>query len=553
MRITNVNITMLKINRAIEIMWVLSSNAMVEFFARSPIGKALTRRAKRKGGLKRGYYTYNTAERIRFTIEELGPTYVKFGQILADRPDIVSSQFREQLKKLQSNASPFSDQLAMAIVTNELQKPVNQVFKNIEPSCFAAASLGQVYRATLMDNSDVVVKIQRPHIEHKIEIDLYLMRYLAKQLAIKYPEMAAINIVALVDDFAEGITGELDYRNEAANNHRFIEMFKDVDSVYIPHVYHHYTTRNMIIMEQIRGVTPDSKKALLDAGLDPHIVAETGANAMIKMILEHGFFHADPHPGNLFVMKNNVVAFIDFGMIGILKPKDIDFLAEFSLGFATNNSHLVAVSLMELCDVKFFDRISELEFDIDKMMSRSSGMSVASVDIAKSIQTSIHIILKYNFKIPSGIFMLVKSLTTIQKVGEALDPNLSLTPIIIPYAKNVLKKKFSSKKVFDEIYDTITDYIRVIRDLPNDVGEILYKMKQGTIRHEIKLEDDSIFVNTFRAMSLRIAYVVVLVGVFIGSSIMITFGDVTHSGKVALYCSLILILILLAKWLVKRK
>ena len=545
-------ISILKLRRAFGVIFVLIRNGIIEFFSRTPVGKHLARRAI--GRNRTTAYTHTTAERVRIIIEELGPTYIKFGQILAERPDIISERFIQQFKLLQSQAQPFDDADARVIISDELRAPIEQIFSSFTDKCVASASIGQVYHATLReDGNNVIIKVQRPNVEHKIRTDLYIMRHLARKISNRYPEMRAINLSALVEDFAQGILMELDYRNEAKHTQRFREIFHSDATVYIPRIYHAYTTRRILVYERIVGITPDCAQSLTDAQLNPRTVATNGANAMMKMMFEHGFFHADPHPGNLFVLEDNVVAFVDFGMVGTLRPRDIEFLASFALGFATQDSRLLANSLMKLCDIKYFDRMDELEFDLNRLMLNTNEMTIAQLDIARNIQEAVGIIIKYDFHIPQGIFMLIKSLSTIQRVGERLDPELSLAPLIIPHAKEVLNRKFSLKKITTIVGDTAKDYAKMIRELPSDISEIMYKLKEGKIHHEIHLDGQAVLMKTLRMMSLRVAYVLLLIGAFIGSALLISVTDEKAFGKFILYFSSALMITLLIKWIFKRR
>ena len=351
MKLTNVYVGYLKINRALEIAGILLHQGFDELIARTWLGRRM-----RKRRIRQAKPVYTTEERLRLTIEDLGPTYIKFGQILADRPDVVSERFRKELKKLQSRALPFDDQLARNLIEDELGMPIDHVFATFDDTCMASASIGQVYGAILLDGSPVIVKIRRPKIEQKIKLDLYLMRFLAAKLAKNYPEMAAINIVGVVDEFGESILRELDYNNEAANIKRFQQMFDGNPTVYIPKVYQEYTTQRLLVMERITGITPDDPTVLKANGLDTQQIALNGANALLTMILKYGFFHADPHAGNIFIMPNNVIGFIDFGMVGVLTPRDMNFLANISLGFVRRDPAAIADALITLCNVRFFKK-----------------------------------------------------------------------------------------------------------------------------------------------------------------------------------------------------
>ena len=262
MRITDVYVGYLKITRIIQIGSILVKHGFKEMISHTFLGRRI-----RKRRIRQHKPVYTTQERLRLTIEDLGPTYIKFGQILADRPDILSERFRKELKKLQTNALPFDDHLAIRLIEDELGAEIKDVFSEFNPHCIASASIGQVYTGRLKNGKDVVIKIRRPNIDQKIKLDLYLMRYLAKKLALEYPEMAAINIVGVVDEFGESIFKELNYYNEATNILRFRDIFKDNPRIYIPHVDMKHTTHRMLIMERIFGMSPDDPLQLKAAGL----------------------------------------------------------------------------------------------------------------------------------------------------------------------------------------------------------------------------------------------------------------------------------------------
>ena len=549
MHIVNIYISYLKMVRASQIVWVLAKHSFSELFAHSRLGKR--RRRKNKGEVHKHVYT--TPERLRMTIEELGPTFVKFGQILADRPDMVSERFRVELKKLQSRAEPFDNNTALGLIEKEMNAPIDEVFAEFDTTPLAAASIGQVYQGRLRSGEEVVLKIQRPFIENKIKLDIYLMKFIARKFAKSYPELAAINIVGLIDEFSETIVKELDYTFEASNILRFAMMFKDDPTVHIPAVYTKYSSKKLIVMEKVEGITPDTPQALRDAGLDTHQIAVNGANALLTMILRHGFFHADPHPGNIFILPGNVVAFIDFGMVGALTPRDMNFLADFAIGFARRDSDLMSRALLVLCGKKFFEHREELKFEIHQMMMQYTGIPIETINFAGAIQNCVAIIVKYKLQIPSGIFMLIKALATLEKFATSLDPSLALAPVIVPYAKEVVKGKYSPRRIASEIYDTLNNYVSFIRDFPNDVSEILYKLKEGKIKHDVILDDNTLFIKTIRMVSRRIAYVIMLIGLFIGSIVLIVFDRDNGYGHFILIATSILILLQMLKWLFSRR
>lgn len=548
MRLTHIYVGYLKFNRGFQITSIIVKHGFNELITHSFLGRHI-----RKRRIKKNKTVYTTQERLRLTIEDLGPTYIKFGQILADRPDVISERFRNELKKLQSNAMPFDDNLAIRLIEDELGAEIKNVFSEFNRECIASASIGQVYKARLKNGTDVVVKIRRPNIDQKIKLDLYLMRYLAAKLAREYPEMAAINIIGVVDEFGESILKELDYYNEAGNILRFREIFRDSQTVYIPNVFMEYTTKRLIVMERIKGLTPDDPDRLIAAGLDTNKIAQNGADALLTMILKEGFFHADPHAGNMFIMPDNRIAFIDFGMVGILRPRDMDFLANISIGFVRRDETAIADALIRLCGVRFFEKREDLIFCLQQMTRQYAHIPIEKLDYGKMIQECINLITKFGLQIPSGIFMLAKSLATIQKVAEKLDPDIPFAKMIMPYAKDIVITRFSPRKLAGDLYQTLKNYGKLIKTAPTDISEILYKLKQGEIKHELKFHDAGTIERTMRNISSRIAYAILLVGLFIGSVILLSMRQDLEYAHFLIWISSILIFIVIIRWIFRRK
>lgn len=548
MKIFRIYTTWLQFARALQIIKVLIKHAFREWFYRTKMGK---RRLRKHPKLQNDVRT--TPERVRLTIEELGPTYIKFGQILADRPDIISERFRVELKKLQSKAIPVDDNTAIKLIEDELNDSIENVFSYFDRKCFAAASIGQVYHGRLKSGEEVVVKIQRPHITSNIKLDIYLMYYVARQLVKSYPDLVAINVLGFISEFQDKIMKELDYTVEASNIKRFELMFRDDPTVHIPAVHMEYSTRKLLIMEKIVGITPDSLDQLKAEGYDLHQIAVNGANALLKMILEEGFFHGDPHAGNLFVLPNNIVSFIDFGMVGVLRPREMNFLAQFCLGFVRRDTRAIASSMLTLCDVKFFDRTEDFEFQIDQILKQYGHLNVEEIDFSKVMQDCINLVVVFQLQIPSGIFMLAKSLATLQNFAGNLDPDIALTPIVLPYAKRLVMTRFSPRKMAASIYDTAKDYVTLINSLPSTVNEILYKIKEGTMHHQVHIDEKNPLTRVFKNIGYRMVSAVLIIGVFIGSCILIVNTPERPYGQFALYLSSFIILILLLKVLFVRK
>lgn len=450
------------------------------------------------------------AEQLRQTIEELGPTFIKFGQIIADRPDLASDHLREELKKLQSAARPMDDDLAISLIETELGDTIEQVFLHLDRKHLASASIAQVYTGVLKNGERVAIKVQRPNIKHKIEIDLVLMKILARQVVKSYPGLASFNIIGFVEDFGENLMKELDFTNEASNMLRFADMFKDDPRCYIPKVFTEYSRQRLLLMEFVEGHRPDDIEGLRAAGFDTQVIAENGTHIVLKMILRHGFFHADPHPGNIFIRGDNQIVLLDHGMAASMKPRQIQALIDFMLGFSRNDPHRIAKSILSLCEIQYFHEMEDLEFRLGEIIKKYNYMSYEQVDISAIMTEAFKVITRYGLRVPSNLFTLIKSLATIQKFAEHLEAEVSIANMIRPYATEKIKERFSWDAIVKTVMDSAEDYIYLVSKLPKDVKEVVGKMKDGIIKHEVNFSEDSFTNKAFRMNINRLAFVFII-------------------------------------------
>jgi ubiquinone biosynthesis protein len=468
----------------------------------------------------------NRAEQLRQAIEELGPTFIKFGQIVADRPDLASDHLREELKKLQSNAQPMDDDLAISLIETELGDPIDQVFSSLQKKHIASASIAQVYQGVLQTGERVAIKIQRPNIKLKIRIDLVLMKILATQVLKSYPGLASFNIIGFIEDFGENLMKELDFTNEGSNMLRFADMFKDDPRCYIPKVFTQYTRQKLLVMEFVEGLRPDDIDGLKAAGFDTQIIAENGTHIILKMILRHGFFHADPHPGNIFIRGDNQIVLLDHGMAASLKPKQIQALINFMLGFSRKDPHMIAKSLLSLSQINFFNELEDLEFRLGEIIKKYSYLNYEQVDISAVMTEAFKMITRYGLIVPSNLFTLIKSIATIQKFAEHLEADVSIASMITPYATEKIKERFSWDTIVKTVIDSAEDYLYLVSKLPKDIKEVVGKLKEGVIKHEINFSEDSFTNKAFRININRLAFVFILGLMMICSTLlMINMGE----------------------------
>ena len=472
----------------------------------------------------KGTKRVSRSARLRLLIEDLGPTFIKFGQILADRPDLASESLRFELKKLQSSARPFDDDMAIKIIEMELGQNTEQVFSELNKNHIASASIGQVYRGTLLTGEQVVLKVQRPGIKQKIKLDLILIQLFAKKLQRSYPELNSFNIAKFVGDFGDIILKELDFTNEVSNMLRLNNMFKDDARCHIPIVYTKFCTQRLLIMEFIDGEKPDDLQTLKDKGYSPQVIAENGVNIILTMILRYGFFHADPHPGNIFIRGDNQIVLIDHGMCASMKPKQIDGLVNFLIGFADKKTHKIAKALLALTEVQNFREMDDLEFDIQELIEKYSYLEYGNVDVAGLFNDTFKLLMRYEIKIPSSLYMLLKTLITIQNLAEMLEAKISLVEMIRPYAREKIMEKFSWDNIKSSMVNSAEDYLYLFTTLPKDIRQIVTDFKTHGLQHKITFGEKGTNNRDIRGHIYRLG-IILLIGFMTLSSTMLMIDE----------------------------
>ncbi len=503
----------LKLFRGISILYVVAGYFSINWLSTKKVLKHfIPKRYKYKGIIM------SPQERLKMALEKLGPTFVKFGQILADRPDIISEKLRMELKKLQTSAKPFDHDIAISRIETELSAPIAHIFKSFNYECIGSASMGQVYKAVLHNDDVVVVKVQRPDIHEKINLDLQILDQLAHKISEEYPDFIVMNLEGIIKEFGEILRSELNYFNEAANARRFEEMFRDIDYCKIPKVYEELSTSKLLVLEYLEGISPDNIEGLYSHQLDPKVIADNGVNVFLKMIFEHGFFHADPHAGNIFVLKGNKIGLIDFGMVGSLKPAQMKFLAKFVRAIDQKNALMLCEAILLLnTNGKFRDK-DDLEFSLDEMLKKYKSVPYDKMKVSQVLEECFKIIRKYGLAIPGSIFLLIKCIATIEKVGLNLNPDISIANHIRPYAITLIKKQYSLPKMGQELLKTFKKYVELGKNLPDEISDILFNIKSGKLTHDIRLESQDLFAKTIKQAGKTIALSILISFLLMGTA-----------------------------------
>lgn len=462
-------------------------------------------------------------ERARMVLEELGPTFTKLGQVISTRPDLVPRSFIVELQKLQDHVPPISYEDIADQITIALGQSPDQIFSSFQQTPLASASIGQVHKATLLDSgAEVVVKVQRPGIRAVIESDLDILYLLARLIESNIPETAMYSPVGIIEEFDKAIHRELDYTTEAQNMVRFRHNFEHDSTVYAPKVYHKLSTRTVLVTEYLHGTKisefhgrPEVMKK----------IARTGFRCMLRQIFIDGFFHGDPHPGNLFVLENNVVAFIDFGMMGRLDQEMRDELADLLIAVINQDIRRIAYILSHLgvqttdIDMRNFRR------DIADILDRYYGVPLEQLELGKVTREMIDVALKHQVKIPPDYTMMIKSLLTIENIGKQLDPTLNAIEEAKPMVSTIMKQRWDPRRFVSDSLGTARQLSQTMRDVPEQLHQILEEVRRGKLRIEFEHVHLEKLIGMLDTASNRITAGLVLASLIIGSSIVI------HSDK----------------------
>jgi len=456
--------------------------------------------------------------RVRKVLEELGPTFIKLGQILSTRPDLIPLEFCKEFEKLQDKAPAIEYEKVKAQIENELKQPINKIFSNFSPQPIAAASLSQVHLAELKTGKKVVVKVQRPNIRKVITTDLEILYGLAK-LAEKYIKESQIyNPVGMVEEFKKTILKEIDFNIEANNIERFRRNFKDDDTVYVPEVFRDLSTAKILTIERIEGIKITDIERIEKSGLDRKQIAINGANAVLKQIFIHRFFHADPHPGNIFALDNNRIAFVDYGMVGRLDEETKFQLASILTAVVERDvsgviESLIATGVVEEADVK------RLSLDLEELMDSYYGIPLKELKMGQFLMDAINVVSQNKIKIPPSLFLLSKALITIEGVGEKLDPEFNVAIQIKPFVERLVREKYSLRRIAKELKKFTKELYVFTSSLPKDLSLIFNKIKRGNLKVEFEHKGLENFILQMDKVSNRIAFSVVIAALIIGSSI----------------------------------
>src|SRR3954466_15784109 len=457
---------------------------------------------------------------LREVLDELGPTFVKFGQLLSTRPDIVPPDIIAELRGLQDDVRPFPFEQAERVIEEDLGNSLERLFLEFERNPVAAASIGQVHRAVLPNGRRVAVKVQRPGAPRQIDADLQLLYQAAKLVKERVRALDFIDAHGLVDEFARQIRQELDYRLEARNAQTFHRNFAGDPHVHVPKVYWQYTRARVLTLEWLDGVQladVDDRALTLDARRD---LAYRIASTWMTMIFRHGFFHGDPHPANILVFEEaGVIGLVDFGAVGKLTDDDMSKLTRIFIDAASENVDVLPKRLADLGVRYPKEREEEFLAELREMYYRYYGASLAEIDPIQVIREAFQLIYSMNLRLPTRFVMLDKAIATLGSVGVELYPDFNVFEVARPYARGLMIERSSPQRVLKRARSEGLELARIAHDLPYQVHDVLEEFRDGQIEVGFVHKGLDEFMGKLRVAFNRLVIALVTVGGLIGSSL----------------------------------
>lgn len=463
--------------------------------------------------------------RIRLMLEKLGTTYIKLGQILSTRQDIFPQDIIEELQKLQDTAP--------SEAFEDFEKPIKEtfgdlkrVFKKFDKKPLASASIAQVHYGVLKNNKAVVVKIRRPNLEEKINKDIELMKFLAELLEKYFPQSKDFSPVNLIEEFEKSLMRELRLDREAKNIARFRKQFANDPLVNFPEVYWQYTSSDVLTMEFVEGVKIDRLKNLQRSnGYRPKEIALRGARAIFKQIFEHGFFHADPHAGNVLVGHDNSIYFLDSGMVGYLNEDSLNLLADLISAIIQRKEQTIIELFLDHDLLPENCPISLLKKDIHELLVDYYGLPLERIPISDFLQEIIQVSRRYRILFPPHFLLLIKTLLTIDGIGRQLDPQFNPIEEVKPFIISLLKRRFHPKRLAEELWFFTQDSAVLMRELPRDLRTIMKYTKKDGFPIKLQANDLNNLSQTLDRASNRLAFSLVVVALLVSSSLVVLKAD----------------------------
>ncbi len=460
-------------------------------------------------------------ERLRAALTELGPTFIKLGQLLSTRTHLLPRAYTLELANLHDQVPPFAFDQVKAILRAEFKRPLEEIFISIEETPIGSASIAQVHRAILVTGQNCVVKVQRPGIEKMLRVDLELMAYLATLLENHVEGWLVHKPSAVVAEFARSMEQELDFGAEAAHLERFANQFKNEPTIYVPAVVPGLVTKRVLTMEYIEAVKASNLEALGLAGLDRGQIATNITGLVMKQIFVHGFFHADPHPGNIHIMPGNVICFLDFGMMGFLDQHTRQVFARFIMSIAQRNESATAAAMLRLAHAELDPPRVGFEADVAEFMHRNFYKPAGAMVFGQLVNHLFSLTERHNLTLPADLSVMLKALALMEDLVCRLDPGHDIIAQARPFMRQVLLAQLHPRRQMRNWLEFGEEAIGLARELPLELRRLLAQIKDGRARFHIHHEGLEGLMNTLERIVNRLAFALVLASLVVSSSVIV--------------------------------
>ena len=460
-------------------------------------------------------------EHVRLAIEELGPTFIKLGQILSTRGDLLPAAYLDELAKLQDGVPPMPSDAVRQTVEEELGRPIEEAFATFEIAPLASASIGQAHVATLHDGTEVVVKLRRPGVVEQVEEDLRILMDLAAVAERRWIVARKYDLVSITQEFAQTLREELDYLHEGHNVERFAENFADDPSVHIPRVYWETTTARVLTLERIKGAKISDVDVIAAEGLDRRSVADHATRILLTMILEYGFFHADPHPGNVFVEPDGRIALIDFGMTGEINSATQDLLFRLLLSIARQDASRLADVVLDLGRTRVHVDRNGLRRDMQRMIDRYCDHSLGDVKLTVMLTELLTILRWHHLRLSPDLALLVKTLGMSEGLGVRLDPHFNLMDVYIPYTEDLMRRRFTPRQWAGQMMLAGIDAIEMAMALPRQLRHVLGDIERGGFEINVQPQSFEPYLDRMEQLTNRLTLGILAAAFTVGLALLV--------------------------------
>jgi len=464
------------------------------------------------------------ADKLRQAFVELGPTFIKVGQILSTRPDMLSPAFIEELENLQDKVPPFSYKEVVEQLVREIGHP-DDIFAEFDPEPLAAASIGQVHMGRLKSGEKVIVKVQRPNIEKMVESDLEVMIELAHLSERRSAEARRMGLVDMLEEFARLIIRELDYDREARNTERFLLNFAHDKRVLIPKIYWKYTTRRVLTEDYIEGVKLSDLDEITRRGWDRSKTSKLGTEAFLTQIMLHGFFQADPHPGNILVVDEEHIAFIDFGEVSALSPRRLTNLGELLLSLSRKDLDLAVSTMEEMGIITEPVGAEGFQEELSELVDMVATTKIGNVNMSRIRKDFLDLAYRYQLKIPSYLTSLMKALITVEGVGKKLDPDFDFMAVAAPMTRQVLQERAKPKNIYGHLRRKYYQELRPLLKLPRNINNLLYTTERGRLILNMDVSFSKAANRSIHNLADRLSASLIIAGGLVSSALIIQSGE----------------------------